>query len=137
MKDDKSKNNNRIERINPVGVPEPVGRYSHITKIPRDSEIYVFSGQVGVDFEGNVSSNLNEQVINTFSNISNLLSSQDLDPDNVIKVNIWATEQIDWDFFDPKWDELFGDNSPSMTIAYINELGLPELKIEIEIWAAK
>lgn len=137
MKNNKSKVNNRIERINPVGIPAPVGKHSHITKIPRDSEIYVSSGQVGVDFRGNVPSNLNEQVSNTFSNISNLLSSQGLDPDNVIKVNVWATEQIDWDFFYPKWDELFGKNSPSMTVAYISELGWPELKIEIEVWAAK
>ncbi|AFS77824.1 endoribonuclease L-PSP [Gottschalkia acidurici 9a] len=129
--------NNRIQRINPVGVPEPVGRYSHITKIPRDSEIYVSSGQVGVDLKGNIPSNLNDQVSNTFFNISNLLSSQGLHADDVIKINIWATEQIDWDFFDSKWDELFGDNPPSMTIAYISGLGLPELKIEIEVWAAK
>ncbi|MRQ97772.1 RidA family protein, partial [Bacillus anthracis] len=26
---------------------------------------------------------------------------------------------------------------PAMTIGYISELGLPEIKIEIEIWAAK
>ncbi len=31
----------------------------------------------------------------------------------------------------------FGKPFPSMTVAYINALGLEEIKLEIEIWAAK
>ncbi|MZE63190.1 RidA family protein, partial [Bacillus anthracis] len=33
--------------------------------------------------------------------------------------------------------QLFNTQYPAMTIGYISELGLPEIKIEIEIWAAK
>lgn len=33
--------------------------------------------------------------------------------------------------------ETFGSDYPAMTVGYISELGLPEIKIEIEIWAAK
>ncbi|WP_018108601.1 hypothetical protein [Bacteroides propionicifaciens] len=61
-----------------------------------------------------------------------------MDADNVTKVNIWAIEEIDWDnVFYPLWDDLFGSNYPSMTIGYISALGMPEIKIEIEIHAAK
>ena len=79
----------------------------------------------------------NEQVNNTFLNISNLLKSIGLTPNNVIKVNIWATEEIDWDYFDKVYDDFFGKPYPSMTVAYVNALGLKEIKLEIEIWAAK
>lgn len=74
---------------------------------------------------------------NTFSNIKAFLKSEGLDATNIIKVNIWATERIDWDFFYTQWGQLFTTDYPSMTIGYITELGLPEIKIEIELWAAK
>lgn len=128
---------NKITRLNPGNIPAPVGNYSHVTIIPKNSDLYTFSGQIGIDSTGNIPEDLNEQVALTFKNIQQLLDSQDLIPDNVIKVNIWATEEIDWELFDEEWETLFGSKYPSMTIAYIKALGLPELKIEIEIWAAK
>ncbi|HCC94724.1 RidA family protein [Empedobacter falsenii] len=128
---------NKIIRLIPNNIPTPVGNYSHVTIIPRNSDLYTFSGQIGIDNNGTTPENFNEQVILTFKNIKELLNSQDLDAENVIKVNIWATEEIDWEFFDQEWENLFKKNHPSMTIAYITALGLPELKIEIEIWAAK
>ncbi|WP_100404122.1 RidA family protein [Bacillus sp. FJAT-42315] len=129
--------NEKITRKNPTNVPAPVGDYTHITKIPRNAELYVTSGQIGADRNGQFPQTMNEQVSNTFINIKTVIDSEDLSAENIIKVNIWATEQIDWDFFDSEWEQLFGNDYPAMTIAYIAELGLPEIKIEIEIWAAK
>ncbi|GAA0429141.1 RidA family protein [Virgibacillus sp. AGTR] len=128
---------NKITRKNPANMPEPVGNYTHITKIPRNSELYVSSGQVGVDQNGSFPESLNAQINNTFHNIKTLLESEQLEANNIIKVNVWATEKIDWDYLYSEWGELFGNNYPAMTIGYITELGLPEIKIELEIWAAK
>lgn len=127
----------KITRKNPASVPAPVGNYTHITKIPRNAELFVTSGQVGVDQQGQFPSNMNDQVRNTFSNMKAVLESEGLSAENIIKVNIWATEQIDWDFLYAEWDRLFEKEYPAMTIGYLAELGLPEIKIEIEIWAAK
>lgn len=127
----------KVVRINPKNIPSPVGNYSHVTIVPKNSDLFTFSGQIGVESNGNIPESMNEQVLYTFKNIAQLLKGQGLSPDDVIKVNIWATEEIDWDFFDAKWNELFGELYPSMTIAYIKALGLEELKIEIEIWAAR
>ncbi|AST94832.1 RidA family protein [Shouchella clausii] len=127
----------KISRKNPASVPAPVGKYTHITKIPRNAELFVTSGQVGVDQQGQFPSNMNDQVRNTFSNMKAVLESEGLSAENIIKVNIWATEQIDWDFLYAEWDRLFEKEYPAMTIGYLAELGLPEIKIEIEIWAAK
>lgn len=124
-------------RLNPENFPAPAGKYSHVTIVPKNSDLYTFSGQIGVDMDGNIPKSLNEQVHNTFKNIEQVLKSLNLDSDDVIKVNIWATEKIDWDFFYAEWENLFGNTYPSMTIAYIKALGQPELKIEIEMWAAK
>lgn len=130
-------NNNVVSRLNSTGVSKAVGNYTHITKIDPNATFYTFSGQVGADSDGNFPEEFNQQVDNTFLNISNLLKSIDVTSDHVIKVNIWSTEQIDWDYFDKVYDDFFGKPYPSMTVAYVNALGLDEIKLEIEIWAAK
>ncbi|MBE0335055.1 MULTISPECIES: RidA family protein [Paenibacillus] len=129
--------NEKITRKNPAGMPKPVGNYTHITKIPRNSELFVTSGQVGVDQNGQFPESFNLQISNTFNNIKSVLDAEQLTADNIIKVNVWATEQIDWDYMYSQWEKLFGNDYPAMTIGYLTALGLPEIKIEIEIWAAK
>lgn len=126
----------KIIRENPATMPKPVGNYTQITRIPKDAEFIVTSGQIGVDMNGEIPSDFNQQVKNTFINIQKALESEKLDSDNIIKVNIWATQPIDWDFLYKEWDSLFQTEYPAMTIGYLSELGLPEIKIEIEIWAA-
>lgn len=129
--------NAKISRKNPEGMHSPVGNYTNITKIPRNSELYVASGQIGADQTGNLPNSMKEQIKNTFYNIQTILHAEALTAEHIIKVNIWATEKIDWNYLNEKWTELFGSDHPAMTIGYITELGLPEIKIEIEIWAAK
>lgn len=107
-----------------------------MTVIPKNSTLYTFSGQIGIDFEGNIPENHQRQVENTFKNIKRVLESEGLNASDVIKVNIWSVDEIDWNHFDKVWNDFFIVN-PSMTIAYISALGLPEIKIEIEILAAK
>ncbi len=127
----------KLREKNPEGMYTPVGNYTHITKIPRDAELYVTSGQIGVGPDGEIPGQMNEQIKHTFANIQSVLQSEALTSGNIIKVNIWATEKIDWDYLYGEWNTLFGSNYPAMTIGYISELGLPEIKIEIELWAAK
>lgn len=128
-------NKNVVTRLSSSGrISKAVGNYTHITKIKPNSTLYTFSGQIGADLDGNISEEFNQQVKNTFINISNLLKSIGLEPDNVIKVNIWSTQEIDWEYFDKIYGDFFGEIPPSMTIAYINALGLKAIKIEI--WAA-
>ena len=128
---------NKIVRMNPTTVPHPVGKYSHVTILPKEASLYTFSGQIGIGATGVIPANFNEQVNLTFNNIQGLLASQGLTAEDVIKVNIWSTKEIDWDYFDRVWEGGFGKQYPSMTVAYISALGLPEIAIEIEIWAAR
>ncbi len=127
----------KVVRITPTTLSRPVGNYSHITIVPKNATIYTFSGQIGTDSNGVIPIDFNQQVDNTFINIAALLESQNLTEVDIIKVNIWSTKEIDWDYFDSVWREFFKSGNPSMTVAYISALGLPEIDLEIEIWAAK
>lgn len=128
--------NNTVTRLSSAGISKAVGNYTHITRIKPNATMYTFSGQIGADLDGKIPEDFNNQVSSTFLNISNLLKSVDLSADNVVKVNIWSVQEIDWDHFDRVYTNFFGKVPPSMTIAYVTALGLPEIKIEIEIWAA-
>ena len=127
---------NTIIRKNPRTMPAPVGEYSHVTIVPKNSTLYTFSGQIGTDLSGFISEDHEKQVEDTFKNIERALLSEELTSDNIIKVNVWSVDEINWDHFYDLWGKLFSVN-PSMTIAYVTALGLPEIKIEIEILAAK
>lgn len=127
---------NTIIRKNPRTMPAPVGEYSHVTIVPKNSTLYTFSGRIGTDLSGFISEDHEKQVEDTFKNIERALLSEELTSDNIIKVNVWSVDEINWDHFYDMWGKLFSVN-PSMTIAYVTALGLPEIKIEIEILAAK
>ncbi|WP_342440691.1 RidA family protein [Lysinibacillus sp. FSL K6-0075] len=127
----------KVIRKNPMQVPSPVGKYSHVTIIPKDAAMYAFSGQIGIGQDDQLPAGLIEQITNTFKNIEMILAAEELDASHVVKANIWATEEIDWHHFYQQWVAMFGDSYPSMTIAYVSALGLPDIKIEMDLWAAK
>ncbi|QRN48944.1 RidA family protein [Macrococcoides bohemicum] len=62
-----------------------------------------------------------------------ILVNEGINPSNVLKVNIYATEKLNWDYFNSKWNLIFSKNNPSMTFVYVPALAMPELKIEIEL----
>ena len=103
--------NEKITRRNPENMPGPVGNYTHITKIPRNAEWYVASGQVGMDEAGSFPDSMNRQISNTFKNIKALLAAEALEAGHIVKVNIWATEKIDWEWMNAEWRGLFVDES--------------------------
>ncbi|MRR41815.1 RidA family protein, partial [Bacillus anthracis] len=51
--------NGIIIRKNPTNMPEPVGNYTHITKIPRNAELFVSSGQIGINQNGQFPKSMN------------------------------------------------------------------------------
>lgn len=127
----------KVQRSNPNTVASPVGPYTHLTVVPRGAELLVLSGQVGTDMNGDMPSDMNEQLYNTLQNILRILEGESVSADNIIKINILATEEMDWDYFNEVWEKFHGGTAPSMTMSYVPALALPSLKVEIEAWAAR
>ncbi|TCS96734.1 GNAT family N-acetyltransferase [Hazenella coriacea] len=129
--------NKKVKRHNPRSIAPPMGPYTHLTTVPKGADLLVFSGQVGMDVHGNLPSEMNEQIRNTLQNIKCVLEEESVSADHIIKINIWATEEVDWDYFDNVWEEFHGGTPPAMTMSYVPALAVSTLKIEIEAWAAK
>lgn len=126
-----------MKRYNLINIAPPIGPYTHLTSVPAGADLLVLSGQIGIDLQGNLLTEMNKQIENTLENIKRVLESESVSVDNIIKINIWATEEMDWDYFQHAWEELHGGKPPAMTMAYVPALAVSTLKIEIEAWAAK
>ncbi|RXZ83888.1 GNAT family N-acetyltransferase [Paenibacillaceae bacterium] len=127
----------QVHRKNPSVIAPPIGPYTHLTIVPKGADLFVLSGQVGTDADGNLPSDMNEQIANTFQNIAQIFNSESVLLSDIIKINIWATDDMDWDFFNAEWVKFHGGTPPAMTMSYVPSLALPSLKVEIEAWAAK
>ncbi|MCM3340580.1 GNAT family N-acetyltransferase [Paenibacillus sp. MER TA 81-3] len=127
----------KVQRKNPKTVAPPIGSYTHLTTVPKGADLLVLSGQVGTDMNGDLPSDMNEQINNTLQNILRIFNAESVSADDIIKINIWATEEVDWDYFNEVWEKFHGGIAPSMTMSYIPSLAVPSLKVEIEAWAAR
>ncbi|MFC8687468.1 GNAT family N-acetyltransferase [Brevibacillus porteri] len=127
----------KVQRKNPGTLAPPMGPYTHLTVVPKGADLLVLSGQVGMDLHGELPTDMKEQVENTLQNILRNFESESVTADHIIKINIWATEQMDWKHFNQVWEKFHGGTPPAMTMSYVPALAVPSLKVEIEAWAAK
>lgn len=127
----------KIIRKNPETVAPPVGSYSHLSIVPKEAEILVLAGQVGIDSDGNIPVEVEEQLRNALHNVTRILSSEGVGAEGIIKINIWLTESIDRAQFTSIWSEFHQGNPPATTMAYVSSLAQPALKVEVEAWAAR
>jgi len=127
----------QIKKVNPENVAPPIAQYHHITIIPKEAELVVLSGQVGNDKNGNIPEDVETQFINALENIKSILKSEGIDVSNVFKINFWLTENINKDLYLKTWNEFHKQSPPASTLAYVAALARPEIKVEVEAWAAK
>lgn len=127
----------KVTRKNPETVAPPIGTYTHLTVVPRGADLLVLSGQVGNDTGGNFPDDVESQFENALDNVQRLLESEGVTVDNIIKLNIWLTEPIDWSRFKEIFGRFHGGTPPAMTLGFVSSLALPHLKVEVEAWAAR
>ncbi|MCP8969787.1 RidA family protein [Ectobacillus ponti] len=126
-----------IQKGNPEAVAPPIGSYHHVAVVPRGAELVVLSGQIGCDRQGNVPGDVETQFAYALENVKALLASEGMSPKHVCKVNIWFTEQIKREQFVEIWDAFHQGDPPATMLAYVQALVRPDLKVEVEAWAAR
>ena len=126
-----------IVRKNPSTVAPPIGPYSHLLVIPAGAELLVMAGQVGNDADGTMPEGVADQLGNCLANIDRILKSEGLAADDLIKINIWLTEEMPLDVLRGHIRALLSNELPALTLAYVTALAQPTLKAEVEAWAAR
>ncbi|MFT4414348.1 RidA family protein [Fredinandcohnia humi] len=126
-----------IKKGNPENVAPPIAQYHHVTVIPRNAELVVLSGQIGNDKNGVLPLDIETQFSNALENIKSILKSEGIDTNSVFKINIWLTEKMNRDHYVKAWSEFHNQSPPATTLAYVSALARPEIKVEVEAWAAR
>jgi 2-iminobutanoate/2-iminopropanoate deaminase len=127
---------NLAKRV-PTGATQhkTAGPYSPVLEIRAD-RIFVISGQVAVDREGNVlGTTIEEQTRATLANCRKHLERAGCTFADVFKVNAYMTNLDDWERFNVVYAETMPEPRPARTT--VGAKLLREFQIEIEMWAAK
>jgi 2-iminobutanoate/2-iminopropanoate deaminase len=121
----------------------PSGARQHVTAGPYSPvlevdarRLVVISGQVAVDFGGNVvGETIEEQTRATLDNCAAQLASAGCGLKDVFKVNIYLTDLGEWTRFNAVYEAMMPPPLPVRTA--VQAILLPGFRVEIEMWAVK
>jgi 2-iminobutanoate/2-iminopropanoate deaminase len=114
--------------------PKAVGTYSQGVAY---NGVYYFSGQIGIDPETqNLREDFNSQLTQIMKNIDGLLTSQNLNRENILKTSIFLTDLSKFDEVNKAYIEFFKNPYPARSTVEVSKLP-KNAQIEIEVIAAK
>ncbi len=120
-----------LERFDPPGTFKPP-TYSQAVKV---GNLVFISGQVGIDENGKVvGPGMVEQLERALANLSTVLKSQGTDFSRVAKVTIYTTSiaELRSPEVTAVRKKYIGDNRPASTLVQVQQLAIPDFKIEVE-----
>lgn len=129
-------------RWNPPNVAQPMGAYTHLTSVPVGHQLVFIAGQVGIDPDGNVTSDdPYEQAIMTYANLERHLDALRVTPASIIRLLTFVAGSEHLPGWSAARDEVyarwFGDTlPPGHTLVVVQALARPNLKVETEGWVA-
>jgi enamine deaminase RidA (YjgF/YER057c/UK114 family) len=95
------------------------------------------NGQVGTKPDGSTPEATADQAEVIFGRLTAVLERANMTLGDIVRFNVYLTDQADVKTFVAVRDSLMGDHKPAATLIVVRGLSLPELKIEIEVVAAK
>jgi 2-iminobutanoate/2-iminopropanoate deaminase len=122
---------------NPPTVAEPFGNYSHYCEVDGNSRIVYIAGQVGVQLDGTLSEDTEDQCRAAFTNVVAVLTAVGMTPADVTKLTVFILDRTSLSAYKTARNSIFGDFRPPTTVAVVSGLADPEWKIEIDVCAAK
>jgi enamine deaminase RidA (YjgF/YER057c/UK114 family) len=127
------------EQINPWEWSKAFG-FSQAIKLTEPRELLVCSGQTAMGPDGSLpaSADMGEQVRTALENVATVLAAAGMTPADVVRSNIYTTD-VDAciGVLGPTVQEVFGSILPASTLVGVTRLAFPELKVEIEVVAAR
>ncbi len=110
--------------------PKPIGPYSQAIKVT--GELLFISGQIPIDNSSNiVGNNISEQTVQAIKNIENILISQGLNLNNVIKTTVLLKDMNNFVEMNKVYNEYFYNSKPARATYEVQRLP-KDVLIEIE-----
>lgn len=127
------------EEINPWEWSKAFG-FSQAVKLTGAQELLVCSGQTAMGPDGSVpaSADVGEQVRVALDNVVAVLAAVGMSPADIVKTTIYTTDvDATIGVIGPEGQRLLGSSLPASTLVGVTRLAFPELKVEIEVTAAR
>ena len=127
---------NRI--FNPDGVPAPLGHYSQCAEVLPGRRVLHMAGQTARDLDGSIPSDFRGQAELVMHRLKTILAANEMTFDDVVKIVVFLTDAADIAVLREVLPATFGpDIKPASTALVVSALAMSELKLEIELVAAK
>ena len=110
---------------------------AHGVEVPAGARLLFTNGQVGTKPDGTTPETTAEQAEVVFSRVTAILDAANMTLSDIVRLTVFLTDQGDVGTFVKARDRMMGDHKPGAIILIVRGLARPELKIEIEVVAAK
>ncbi len=110
---------------------------AHGVEVPAGARLLFTNGQVGTKPDGTTPEATADQVEVIFGRLKAVLGAADMTLADVVRFDVYMTDQADVKTFVDVRDRFLGDHKPGATLLVVKGLARPELKIEVEAVAAK
>jgi len=126
-----------LKTYNPASISSSRSNYSHAVEVPPNARTLYISGQVPVAADGSTPEGIEDQVVLAFDNVQTVLAEAGMSLDDVVRVNVYLTDESYFSAFRDHRNRLFTDHKAASTAIAIAALAHPQFKVEIEAVAAK
>lgn len=127
-----------MRELTPGTIRAPFARYAHGVEIPAEWRIVQTSGQLGIGSDDHVPEGARGQADICFANITEILSTALMTPDDIAHVTAYVTDRMYMaDYMAARDAFLAGvERLPSSTLLIVSGFTRPEFKVEVEVMAA-
>lgn len=123
--------------LNPSRLRPPPGPWSNAIEV-RPGARYLFTcGLVGVRHDGTFEQGIEAQAVRIFENLQILLAEAGMDMNDVVKIISYMVDVREQPAYAKARKPYLGNTHPAMTLLGVAHLSSPDLRLEVEVIAAK
>ena len=124
----------KVETSTPPNTPEPIGPYTHITRV---GQWITIGGTAGVDPASGVlaGADIHSQTKQILQSFKVMLESAGSDLDHIVHVNVFLKDMRDFEEMNRGYIEVMGDHRPARTVIGVHELPKPGVLLTMNLTA--
>ena len=126
-----------MRAFNPAGVAGPFGSYSHGIEVESPMRLVFGSGQTGVDTDGRIGADIEEQSRLLWRNIAGVLAGAGMTISDIAQLTMLLVRRDDLATARAIREEYLDGHRPASTLQFVAGLAHPDWLIEVDFVAAR
>jgi len=126
-----------MRAFNPAGVAGPFGSYSHGIEVESPMRLVFGSGQTGVDSDGRIGEDIEEQSRLLWRNIEAVLAGAGMKISDIAQLTMLLVRREDLATSRAIREEYLDGHRPASTLLFVAGLAHPDWLIEVDFVAAR